>query len=48
MEENRIPKIVLQMNVGTTRFRVGPRNRWQHEVRGWKNDWWRTLAATNA
>jgi len=33
MEENRVPKIVLQMNVETTRFRVGPRNRWQDEVR---------------
>jgi len=33
MEENRIPKRVLYMNVGTTRFRGRPRNRWQDEVR---------------
>jgi hypothetical protein len=32
MEENRIPKIVLYMNLGTTRFRGRPRNRWQDEV----------------
>jgi hypothetical protein len=34
MEENRIPKIVLYMNLGTTRLRGRPRNRWQDEVRG--------------
>ena len=33
MEENRIPKRVLCMNLGTTRLRCGPRNRWQDEVR---------------
>jgi len=33
MEENRIPKRVLHMNLGTTRLRGRPRNRWQHEVR---------------
>jgi hypothetical protein len=33
MEENRIPKRVLYMNLGTTRFRGRPRNRWQDEVR---------------
>ena len=33
MEENRIPKRVLYMNLGTTRLRGGPRNRWQDEVR---------------
>ena len=33
MEENRIPKTVLYMNLGTTRLRVRPRNRWQDEVR---------------
>jgi len=33
MEENRIPKRLLYMNLGTTRFRGGPRNRWQNEVR---------------
>jgi len=32
MEENRIPKRVLYMNLGT-RLRGGPRNRWQDEVR---------------
>jgi len=45
MEENRIPKRVLYMTLGTTRFRGRPRNRWQDEVRedgrivggeGWK------------
>ena len=45
MEENRIPKNVLDMNLETTRFRGRPRNRWQDEVRedgilvggkGWK------------
>jgi len=33
MEENRIPKRVLYMNLGTTRFRGRPGNRWQDEVR---------------
>ena len=33
MEENRIPKKVLYMNLGTTRLRGRPRNRWQDEVR---------------
>jgi len=33
MEENRIPKTVLYMNLGTTRLRGRPRNRWQDEVR---------------
>ena len=33
MEENRIPKRVLYMNLGTTRLRGRPRNRWQYEVR---------------
>jgi len=45
MEENRIPKKVLYMNLETTRLRGRPRNRWQDEVRedgrlvdgkGWK------------
>jgi hypothetical protein len=45
MEENRISKRVLYMNLGTTRLRGRPRNRWQDEVRedgrivggeGWK------------
>jgi hypothetical protein len=34
MEENRIPIRVLYMNLGTTRLRGRPRNRWQDEVRG--------------
>jgi hypothetical protein len=33
MEENRIPKTVLYMNLETTRFGGRPRNRWQDEVR---------------
>jgi hypothetical protein len=33
MEENRIPKRVLYMNLGTTRLRGRPRNRWQDKVR---------------
>jgi hypothetical protein len=33
MKENRIPKRVLYMNLGTTRLRGRPRNRWQGEVR---------------
>jgi len=33
MEENRIPKKVLYMNLGTTRLRGRPRSRWQDEVR---------------
>jgi len=33
MEENRIPKRVLYTNLGTTRLRGRPRNRWQDGVR---------------
>jgi hypothetical protein len=33
MEENRISKRLLRMNLGTTRLRGRPRNRWQDEVR---------------
>ena len=33
MEENRVPKRVLYMNLGTTRLRGRPRNRWKDEVR---------------
>jgi len=33
MEENRIPRRVLYMNLGTTRLRGRPRSRWQDEVR---------------
>ena len=45
MEENRIPKKVLYMNLETTRLKGRPRNKWQDEVRedgrlvggkGWK------------
>jgi hypothetical protein len=41
MEENRIPKRVLYMNLGTTRLTGRPRNRWLDEVR---EDWWRRVA----
>jgi len=33
MEENRITRRVLYVNLGTTRLRGRPRNRWQDEVR---------------
>jgi len=33
MEENKIPKRVLYMNLEITRLRGRPRNRWQDEVR---------------
>jgi hypothetical protein len=33
MEENRIHKRVLYMNLETTILRGRPRNRWQNEVR---------------
>jgi len=33
MEENRIPKRVLYVNLGTTRLRDRPRNRRHYEVR---------------
>ena len=33
IEENRIPKRVLYINLGTTRLSGRPRNRWQDEVR---------------
>jgi hypothetical protein len=33
MEDNRIPKRVLHMNLETTRPRGRPRNRWQDEVK---------------
>ena len=33
MEENRIPKRVLYLNLGTTRLRGRPQNRWQDGVR---------------
>ena len=44
MEENRIPKRVLHMNLGTTRLRGRPRNRRQDEVREdgriVSGEWW--------
>ena len=33
VEGNRIPKRLLYMNLGITRLRGRPRNRWQDEVR---------------
>jgi hypothetical protein len=33
MKENRIPKRVLYINLGTKRQRGRPRNIWQHHVR---------------
>jgi hypothetical protein len=33
LEENRVPKTVLYMNLETTRLRGRPSNRWQDEVR---------------
>jgi hypothetical protein len=33
MEENRIPKTVLYMNLETTTLRDRPKHRWQDEVR---------------
>ena len=33
IKENRIPKRILYMNLGTTRLRGRPRKRWQDEVR---------------
>jgi hypothetical protein len=33
MEENRIPKSVLYMNLATTRLRGRQRKRWQEQVR---------------
>jgi len=43
MEENRIPKRVLYMNLGTTILRSRPRNRWQDEVREDARIWWRRV-----
>jgi hypothetical protein len=44
MEENRIPKRVLYMNLGRMRLRGRPRNRWQDEVREdgriVSGEWW--------
>jgi len=35
MEENRIPKYVLCMNLEATRLRCRPRHRRHDEVKGW-------------
>ena len=44
MEENRIPKKVLCMNLETKRLTGRPRNRWQDEVReAWKISWWKRV-----
>jgi len=42
MEENRIHKELLYMNLGTTRLRGRPRNRWQDVVR--EDSWWGRVA----
>jgi hypothetical protein len=39
MEENRIPKRVLYMNLESTRPRGRSRNRWQDEVREVGEEW---------
>jgi hypothetical protein len=45
LEENRIPKRVLYMNLESTRPRDRPRNRWQDEVRkDGRIVWWRRVA----
>jgi hypothetical protein len=45
MEENRIPKRVLYMNLESTRPRGRPRNRWQDDVgEDGKDSWWRRVA----
>jgi hypothetical protein len=41
MEEYRIPKRVLYMNLETTILRGRPRNRWQDEMR--EDSWWRRV-----
>jgi hypothetical protein len=33
MEENRIPKRVIYTNLGTTRLRSKPKNKWQDDLR---------------
>jgi hypothetical protein len=44
MEENRICKKVLYINLETTRLRGRPRNRWHDEVReDWKASWWKRV-----
>jgi hypothetical protein len=52
MEENRIPKKVLYMNLGTMRLRGRPRNKWQDKVRedgrlvGGREEWKKLLRTT--
>jgi len=45
MEENRIPKKVLYLNLETTKLSGRPRNRWQGEVREYGRlvggKWWK-------
>jgi hypothetical protein len=45
MEENRITKRVLYMNLETTTLRGRPRNRWQDKVGGGvqKCSWWKRV-----
>jgi len=44
MEENRITKKVLYMNLEATRLRGRPRSRWQDEVReDGKTSWWKRM-----
>jgi hypothetical protein len=44
MEEHRIPKGILYMNLGTRRLRSRPRNRWLDGVREYGRivggEWW--------
>jgi len=44
MEENRIPKKVLYVNLETTKLKGGPRNRWHDEVReDGRLVWWKSV-----
>jgi hypothetical protein len=43
MEENRIPKKVLYMNLEATRLKGKPRNRWQESEGGWQISWWKRV-----
>jgi len=44
-KEIEFRKRVLYMNLGTTRLRGRPRNRWQRwGERGWKSGWWGRVA----
>jgi len=44
MEENRILKRVLYMNLGTTRLRGDQKIDDKRGERGWKSSWWRMVA----